>query len=236
MRRWLFWRQKESVSGELPLRETIFTVLDTELTGTDPRHDELLSVGAIRMRGFQIVLGEIFYREVFTPRVCRDTVAIHQILPSEVQRCPEIGQILPELADFIQNTVLVGFYPHLDLTFIRKYFKRFNLNFPEVPVVDVYRVHQWLKKKVYRPTPSTIRYRFGKVWKSWPRTMEWPCGLYITPSTTPTLPLRSSNNSFTFYNVTESPSWQILYTSPRKGVIGLRSFKSQNSKGGVPWV
>ncbi len=141
-----------------PLNETLFTVLDTELTGLNPKTDELLSIGALKMQGTRILLSEIFYREVYTTRNFDHTVPIHQILPSDIQESPEIQRILPEFRDFIQNTVLVGYNLQLDLSFIKKYFKKWRLELPSLPKVDIYRVYQWHKKKVWARTPfSSLR-------------------------------------------------------------------------------
>lgn len=129
------------------IKDCFFVVLDTELTGLDVKRDEILSLGAIKMRGSQILLGEIFYREVYVSRFSKETVAIHKILPSEIEDSPEISKILPEFLEFIKDSVLVGYHTKIDLTFIKKYFRKFNLMFPRITSVDVYRVYQWLKKK-----------------------------------------------------------------------------------------
>ena len=130
------------------INECTFVVLDTELTGLNIKKDELLSIGAIKMKGSQILLGEIFYREVYTPHFSTETVTIHKILPSEIQNFPEVAKIFPEFLDFIKDTVLVGYHIKIDLTFIEKYSKQLNLKFPKLMRVDVYRIYQWLKKKV----------------------------------------------------------------------------------------
>ena len=130
------------------INDCTFVVLDTELTGLNIKKDELLSIGAIKMKGSQILLGEIFYREVYTPHFSTETVTIHKILPSEIQNFPEVAKIFPEFLDFIKDTVLVGYHIKIDLTFIEKYSKQLNLKFPKLMKVDVYRVYQWLKKKV----------------------------------------------------------------------------------------
>ncbi|MCS7052048.1 MAG: exonuclease domain-containing protein, partial [Thermomicrobium sp.] len=43
------------------LFETAYTVLDAEMTGLAVERDELLAIGAVRMIGPRILLGERFY-------------------------------------------------------------------------------------------------------------------------------------------------------------------------------
>ena len=155
-----FWQKWKNPLKTQKIKEASFVVLDTELTGLDPRKDALLSIGAIKMHGGRILLGEIFYREVYSPVISQKTVPIHQILPSDLKMCPEISKILPEFLNFIKNCVLVGFHLRIDLTFLKKYLKKSGLSFPDLATIEVYGLYRWLKKKVCR------RMLFISPWKS----------------------------------------------------------------------
>ena len=48
----------------LPLAEYTFVVCDTELTGFDLKHDEIISIGAVMIRDLQIDLGTIFHQYI----------------------------------------------------------------------------------------------------------------------------------------------------------------------------
>ena len=47
--------------------ECPYVVVDTELTGLDEKKDSIVSIGAVRMTGGRIELGDMFYRLV-SPR------------------------------------------------------------------------------------------------------------------------------------------------------------------------
>ncbi len=133
--------------------EAPFVVLDTELTGLDPSKDTILSIGALHMKGASILLGELYYREIYAQKVSQETVPVHQIRPEDLKTCPEARYIIPEFADFIAEHILVGFHLKIDLTFLKKAFKQHGLNFPKLPALDAFFLYRGLKKKVLKRTP-----------------------------------------------------------------------------------
>jgi DNA polymerase-3 subunit epsilon len=58
------WRSSVISRPWTPFTVAEWTVLDTETTGLDVRHHTLLSIGAVRMAGAQVVMGRSFYREI----------------------------------------------------------------------------------------------------------------------------------------------------------------------------
>jgi DNA polymerase-3 subunit epsilon len=101
------------------LETTSFVVLDLEATGLNPQTDEILAIGAIRMNGPRIRVGETFYRLV-QPALTAwpETVPIHHILPADVTMAPPLAAILPELTAFCTGSVLVGYAIGLDRAFL----------------------------------------------------------------------------------------------------------------------
>lgn len=131
--------------GNQLLTETIFTIIDTELTGLDARRDEVLSIGAVRMRGASILVGQSFYRTV-RPRVgaWHGTVAIHGIRPVDVHGAPHLVEVMRELEEFCADTVMVGHRVELDRRFLER--AREMTGSPPLPKlwIDTARVAQWL--------------------------------------------------------------------------------------------
>ncbi len=86
----LFGRNKKpGLDSKTPITEVRYVAVDTELTGLDENKDSIVSVGAMRMTGGRIDLGETFYRLV-SPRteLTAASVVIHEIMPSEVVASP----------------------------------------------------------------------------------------------------------------------------------------------------
>ena len=86
------------------LRDASFVVLDTELTGLNERKDSIVSLGAVRMSGTRIYLGDPFYRLV-RPRTAltRESVIIHGIMPSDVAEEQDIASVLAQFIGLLRR-------------------------------------------------------------------------------------------------------------------------------------
>jgi len=126
------------------IQNTDFTVLDTELTGLSDK-DSIISVGAIKMKGKKVLLGEIFYRHLSpSTDITKESVLVHQLIPSELEICPDVKPILKEFLTFCKESILVGHFIRIDLAFLKRAIKN-NLNIEFNPVsVDTYLIFKWL--------------------------------------------------------------------------------------------
>src|ERR1017187_5577911 len=86
-----------------------FTVLDTEMTSLEARTNRMLSVGAIRMNGGRIYVGQQFYR-VANPGVAvpEKSVLIHKLRPEDIEQGEQPTVVLKALAEVCKGSVLVG--------------------------------------------------------------------------------------------------------------------------------
>jgi len=124
-----------------PLEECNFTVLDTELTGLSARSEEIVSIGAVRIRGMSIMPGESF-SSLVRPTIPLPKVStlIHRITPGAIADAPPLTAVLPDLVEFCKGTLIVGHHIGLDMSFInracRKHFGRPMAN----PCLDTMRM------------------------------------------------------------------------------------------------
>lgn len=123
-----------------------YVVLDTELTGLDPRKDDIVSIGAIRMAGGRIELGQTFH-ELVRPRTALDgrSVVIHGITPSQVAGKPSIDEVLPDFLRFCGGDILVGHCLSIDLSFLNREARRLSGAPFRNPVVDTLSLYGWLR-------------------------------------------------------------------------------------------
>lgn len=131
-----------------PLDQAAFTVFDTELTGLKPKKDSIVSIGAVRMRGKAILLGETYYRLV-EPRttLTGESVVVHGITPTEAASWPGIDTLLPEFLDYCGDSVLVGHVVSIDLSFLNQDMKRLYGQPLANQAVDTFAVYQWLRRR-----------------------------------------------------------------------------------------
>lgn len=134
----LFERQARGTTVEgRPLAKLAYTVIDTETTGLDPSGgDEIIAVGAIR-----IVNGRILHREIFDsfvrPRrpISAASQEIHGITPEMLRGKPTIDQVLPRLARFVEDTVIIGHNVNFDMRFLEIQGAPLGVSFAN-PVLD----------------------------------------------------------------------------------------------------
>jgi DNA polymerase-3 subunit epsilon len=99
-------------------------VYDTETTGLNPKTDEILSIGAIKIKGDKILTSEKF--EIFVKPSCDikvESIKIHQIRNIDLQNGYEPQIALEKFLNFIGSRPLVGYYLEFDIAMINKYLK-----------------------------------------------------------------------------------------------------------------
>jgi len=145
----LFKKKKKPVIDEsTPISEIRYVVVDTELTGLDEKKDSIVSIGAVRMVGGTIKLGDMFYRLVSPKAALKaDSVCIHEIMPSEVAEQPGIEAALDEFLDYVGNDVLVGHFISIDLSFLNREMKRIHGCELPNPALDTFSIYEWLRKR-----------------------------------------------------------------------------------------
>ena len=136
------------IDPKTPITDVPYVVLDTELTGLDEKKDSIISIGAVRMHGGRIDLGEMFYR-LANPKthLSAESVVIHEIMPSEVVEKPAIDAVLKEFLNFCGNDVLVGHFISIDLGFINREMKRIYGEENRASALDTFSMYEWLRKR-----------------------------------------------------------------------------------------
>lgn len=138
-----------SEDQSLPIDKVRYVVIDSELTGLDAKKDSIVSLGAIRMVGTRILLGETFDK-LISPEteLTGSSVVIHGITPGEVAEKPSIEEVLPEFLSFCGDDIMVGYMPAIDLTFLNRETKRLYGVSVKNPVLDVFALDKWRRQRI----------------------------------------------------------------------------------------
>lgn len=110
---------------ELPIEANRFVMIDTETTGFKVyAGDEMISIALLEYQGLSPTGRE--YSQFINPGrpIPAETTEIHGIRDKDVQDCPSIADILPDIAEFIGDGVLVGHHINFDQRFLNKYLKQ----------------------------------------------------------------------------------------------------------------
>ncbi len=101
-----------------------YVVFDTETTGLNPKRDEILSIGAVKIKDNKILTSQTF--EMFVQNSCdisSQSKKIHGIREIDLLNAKTIIEVIPEFLRFIGSRPLVGYYLEFDVSMINKYVK-----------------------------------------------------------------------------------------------------------------
>lgn len=99
-------------------------VFDTETTGLNVKKDEILSIGAVKVKGNTILTSQTF--ELFlkpSSQISQKSITIHRIRPCDLENAMEPHKALEAFLHFIGPRPLVGYYLEFDTAMIEKYTK-----------------------------------------------------------------------------------------------------------------
>ena len=108
----------ENSSGE-------YIALDTETTGLNPKMDEILSIGAVKIKDNKIITSETF--EIFikpTRPISNNSIKIHHIRECDLENGVDISIAIKKLLYFIGNRTIIGYYISFDFNILNRYIKK----------------------------------------------------------------------------------------------------------------
>jgi DNA polymerase III subunit epsilon len=125
-----FWQRysaaiKEQPPGNTPLAEAEFVVFDTETTGLDRRTDKVLSIGAIKVSGLQVLVSDTFeclVQQEGAPST--KSAEVHGLLSKELETGITEQEAVEGFVDFIGNAILVGQHVDFDIAMVNQMLKR----------------------------------------------------------------------------------------------------------------
>jgi DNA polymerase-3 subunit epsilon len=101
-----------------------YIVFDTETTGLNPKKDDILSIGAVKIKNNKILTSQTF--EMFVQNSCdisSESKKIHGIREIDLVDAKTTMEVIPEFLKFIGSRPLVGYYLEFDVAMINKYVK-----------------------------------------------------------------------------------------------------------------
>ncbi|WP_236788815.1 DEDD exonuclease domain-containing protein [Amycolatopsis sp. GM8] len=122
-----------------PLRDTTFVVFDLETTGTKPGPDGITEIGAVKVRGGE-VLSE--FATLVNPGmpIPPQIVALTGITGAMVYDAPPIARVLPAFLEFAAGAVLVAHNAPFDTGFMRAACAGYGYAWPKPAVVCTVRL------------------------------------------------------------------------------------------------
>ena len=103
-----------------------WVAVDCETTGLDRQRDEIISIGAVLIRGNQIMTSqrlELFIRP--TVHVAAESIRIHRLRSMDVANGLEPQVAIQQFLDFVGNRPLVGYYLEFEVAMLNRLVRPF---------------------------------------------------------------------------------------------------------------
>lgn len=104
------------------IQETSFCVLDLETTGLDMVNDVIINIGAVKLKKGKITKLFEAYTKPPVP-IPAESTEFHGMVDSMFEDKPVIGEVLPELLEFIGDSVIVGHHINFDIRMLHRHLK-----------------------------------------------------------------------------------------------------------------
>ena len=149
----------ESLSGE-------YVVFDTETTGLNPKEDEILSIGAVKIKDNKILTSQTF--EIYiknSKEISSKSIEIHGIRPCDLENAKDVENAMKEFLSFVGSKPLIGYYLEFDVAMINKYIKpMLGITLPNemIEVSEIY-----FEKKITLIPQGNIDLRFDTILKNY---------------------------------------------------------------------
>ena len=101
-----------------------YVCFDCETTGLSVENDDIISIGAVIIKGNSILSSKKFVKFV-KPKTKLQTEAIkvHHIREMDLEEADDIDKVIEEFLEFIGNRKLVGYFLEFDIAMVNKYLK-----------------------------------------------------------------------------------------------------------------
>ncbi|GHA67679.1 3'-5' exonuclease [Formosimonas limnophila] len=97
---------------------------DCETTSLNVKEAEILSIGAVKIRGNRVLTSESFYVVVKPEGVMQSAnVKVHGLRPRDVSQGIPVQEAIKQLLAFIGGRPLVGYYLAYDVALVNKFLK-----------------------------------------------------------------------------------------------------------------
>ena len=122
-REWLLYHLAEPAFAFMydPPPPNEWVALDCETTGLDVRHDEIISVGAVRIVGQTVMTSERLELLIKPERdVSAQSVRVHRLRQRDLMEGIPINEAMRQLLRFIGSRPIVGYYLEFDLAMLNR--------------------------------------------------------------------------------------------------------------------
>ena len=117
-------------------RREKFIVIDVETTGLDLINDEVISIGAVKIRDGRFKASGNFYEELSpTKSPSAESIVIHGLRSADLESAHPMEIVAPKLITFFEGSYLIAHAAWVERAFLEPALKRHKYRFPKA-VID----------------------------------------------------------------------------------------------------
>ncbi len=99
-------------------------VFDCETTGLNPKMDDIVSIGAVKIKGNKILTDEAIHIYIDQDKeIDPKSITIHQIRNCDLHGAIPLQEAIEKFLYYIGNRPLAGYYLEFDVAMVNKYIK-----------------------------------------------------------------------------------------------------------------
>ena len=130
-------------NAKIPLNHANYVVFDLETTGLSSRYDKIMQFGAVRVeKGVVVSRCNIFVNP--ERHVPEKITEITGITDSKLEGKPTIKEALPQILDYIKDSILVSHNASFDYNFLNEACKEYGYEEISNPVIDTLALSHYL--------------------------------------------------------------------------------------------
>jgi len=153
-----------------PAPDNEWVALDCEATGLNVRTDDIIAIGAVRIRGNRIMTSERLELLVRPEkkRLSADSVRVHRLREQDVAHGLSADEAVMKLMHFIGSRPLVGYYLEFDMALInRVLFPMLGMGLPQpkIEVSTLYYDYKYQQLPHHARVNGAIDLRFDSLMK-----------------------------------------------------------------------
>ena len=123
--------------------------LDCETTSLDVKQGEIVSIGAVKVKGNKVLASERLDLKLKPPKSLNgDSIKIHKIRESDLVEGIDLEDALEQVIEFVGNRPILGYYVNYDIRMLDKYIRpQFGFGLPNKAVELSHVYHDIIKWK-----------------------------------------------------------------------------------------
>lgn len=136
--------------------------LDCETTGLDVKTADIISIGAVKVKGNRVLTSDRLDIKLKPPKTLTgDSIKVHKIRASDLEDGIDLEDALEQVLEFVGNRPILGYYVNYDIRMLDKFIRpKFGFGLPSKAIELSHVYHDIIK---WRSVGGNVDLRFDTI-------------------------------------------------------------------------